>query len=589
MSTISMDFTANLKVYPYVAPKPTLTVPSSVPSKTELISAEEQITEALQNAISQANLLAQNIGSGTTTGADQWKPLQPFFPEAVEKFTSFISGKLKALGKATDFLNAVLKILQLFIGTISSYSAVASAIFALAKQTVNKMLDSSMNMGVYVNLIVPPAFLKKSTYSLEDFQKSQGGFPAFITRLKASLNNTSDLNRPTFKEGDYVGGVVIVVDTGKIDEFWRSLKQLAAFFDLRKFSINLKPPPPTNLRGFCGYFKNSAVFSPVTNTFGSPILEALSDFTDSNAKFGVQIEWDDVFICSGYKISRSVIPGGETKFVPYVPESLLDDLETGDPGLITLGLQKIQQIYNHTPVVLPEKKQKVYADPKFNKGQPVVIKKQMGKQRYVDYDVDKDMVGQLYYVIQSCADDGTQAGEYSQELAVTIKTCNDQYNLSEIIEQPNGSFEFFSAGYGNVNSWSSIQFGTVIPWYKDFVQIVDKLVKRLESATKTTSNAFQDFLNSIATKVQTMLDMVSVLAYIIITMKNFVLSPSTLMLVLDPEEGGMNNFVKRIQDADLPPGDPGFSGPEGFTAGLVITYGSSAPVKLLTDFFRRIF
>lgn len=554
MPTISIDFTADLKAYPYVAPKSSAT---AVPIGSTSSSALDQFADFLQTVDIPTDIQTViKLGAITSTSSDQWAPLLVPNLDRLKGFFSFLSKGLDKLNKIAIILNKILRIMNLFINTFNSFSSLLASVANFAKQTVGNLISDSLNFGVYMNVIVPPAFLEENANNIENLQKSRGGFSAFITRLKASLNNTEDKNRPTFKEVDYVGGMVIVIDSAKIDEIWMGLKQLAALFNLKNFKLSFFPPPPGNLQGFSSYFINETSKEPIK-------------------KFGIQIEWDNNFLCSAYKISRSTKPGGTAQIVPYYPDSLVDDPDTGDPGLISIAKQKFLSIFTHEAVTLPEKVQNVYVDPNFYGGKPVIVQNSLAKSlKYIDYDVSKDTIGQLYYVIQSCGEDGSGAGAYSNELSVTVRACNNMYELADIIEQPNGSIEYLAAGFGGINSWTSLQISALIPWYKDLIGLMNNLIDKISTTTANVTSSFAAFLNDMAAKVQTILSIVNVLTYIIVSMKNLVLGPSVLMLTLDPKQGGMNRFVERIQNASLPPGDPGFSGPEGFTLGFVIAYGS---------------
>ena len=149
------------------------------------------------------------------------------------------------------------------------------------------------------------------------------------------------------------------------------------------------------------------------------------------------------------------------------------------------------------------------------------------------------------------------------------------YSLADVIEQPNGSFEFLSAGSDNVMPWSSIQIGGLIPWLSDLVDIVTGILDNLAAKLDSASDSLTKFLKNIQKSIQLVLDTIKIISYILASLKNFVLGPSILMLKLSPKQGGIDNFIQRIQSAQLPAGDSGFSGPNGITIGFVAAYGAS--------------
>jgi len=456
----------------------------------------------------------------------------------------------------------------LFMTSLDSISSIMSTLVKLTLKTLEDLAAEGLKYGVSLNFVAPPALFKKNSYSLENIQKLRGGFPSFIGRLQNSLDDPSDTNRPTFKDSDFVGGWVILIDTEKIDELWSSLMQLRAFFkELNKFDLNLTPPPPNNLRGACSMFDTTK-------------KTLLGDITIR--KFGVQLEWDNNYMCSAYKISRGINPQGSISLEDYIPVTLMGDSEIDDPGLFPTGWKMLGQLISGQPVEIPKKAMTVYKDPLFEKNGPVLVPNTLSKTlKYIDYALPEsftDRYRQVYYVIQSCSEGGAGPGPNSKILTVTIKRCNDMYNLANVVEQPNGSFEILSWGTGGIGAWTSIQLDVLFPWLKDLVDMITNLIGSLSAMTGKASDSLKKFIEGIQKRVNTILGIIRVLTYILIQLKTFVLSPSILLLKLGPKQGGVNNFVQRIQNAKLPPDDPGFSGANGITVGLVALYGATGLV-----------
>jgi len=65
----------------------------------------------------------------------------------------------------------------------------------------------------------------------------------------------------------------------------------------------------------------------------------------------------------------------------------------------------------------------------------------------------------------------------------------------------------------------------------------------------------------------------------ILAIENFFADiPRIAYLNVPAETGGVDNFVKRIVNAKRPP--EGFTGPSGFTAGIVFVYGAISSVDI---------
>ena len=382
--------------------------------------------------------------------------------------------------------------------------------------------------------------------------------------------------------------MVILLDTESLDDLWTGLQQLAAMFDfMQLLPINLSPPPPTNIRGFCGYFLDQAELD-----------KRRSERKYENKKFGVQVEWDSSFTSSAYHVYRSRITGGQRIIKPYVPTYLVDNKETGDPGLLSVTFDLLSALeHGRGTVNFPEKEVFEYNDPDFNGGNPALVLSPPTKATlsYIDTDIKTEPIPgseidfayiedengnhvpitNYYYMIRSCGLVGRPEGPNSQELNVAIKTCNDNYNIADVIAHPEGRFELLSIGAGKLNNWSSIQISGMVPWYQEIIGMLSKFLDTLRGTVTDASDAFSAFLESMVSRIRMYRDILSLITWLIEQFKVFIFGPSLALLNLPPVKGGMPVFVERVKQAKVPEGTSGFSGPKGITVGIVLCYGAT--------------
>lgn len=589
MATNQVDLSAKLKGFPYVAPVATIQQQQEEEEEQTIDDFIENLEEASRNIPTD---ISQLIGPQATPGAgvagtDEW--LRMAIPVEgklgwVDSITSTLESAFSKLDTVTAFLVKILRIIELFNSSLNSFSKLFVSVIDFAQSQINEF-STSLDAGTHAAVFAPPGLFRKGNN--ETKQQMRGGFPAFIERFESSLQNTKDDDRPTYSTNDYVGGMVIMADTESLDDIWTAIQQLTAMFDfMQLLPINLSPPPPTNIRGYCGYF-------PDPDELDKPRKER--DVTKK--KFGVRIDWDNNYASSAYQIYRSRYSGGQEAIVTYVPTTLMDNPETGDPGLLSVALDILNAIKlkgkgDFRP---PQKLEFLYNDPDFNEGEPVrKVALTSSSLFYVDYDIKTEPIeegseieyayieedGQkvpitnYYYVIRSCGLTGFPEGYNSQELNVAIKTCNDNYNIAKVIQHPQGRFEYIDVGGGILANWQSIQLGRMVPWYQEIITILSDFLDTLRGTVTDTSDAFSGFLDHMASRIKMYRNILGTVSWLIESFKKFVFGPSLALLNLPPVKGGMPVFVERVKQAKVPEDDAtGFSGSEGITVGIVLVYG----------------
>ena len=589
-----IDIPGKITTYPYVAPA----IPGTAPVTGSAITSGSlaSTAEALTNFIAQTEntiaLMEGPIETNAVAGQDKWTGASFADFTFIKTMTNNLNQALKKINALVKVLTEVLQIVQLFISSFNSFSKLILAAINYTQDQINKYADDAFKLGVYLNIVAPPAFFSKNPNSFETYTKARGGFNGFITRLQQSLYNYTDPLRPTFNSTSDVGGMVILLDTESIDEVFQGLKQLASMFDfMQLFGLQLAPPPPNNIQGRCGFFQTPG---------------------QSTKKYGVQIQWDQNYLSSTFLVSRSRTLQGVTKTTTFVPSFLMDNRQTKEKGLITIFKDMIAALFAGTPFKLPTKTEVVYEDKSFNKdGSPAVVGNNFVSPTlsYNDTDIELENnvakvpeldekgnatgnlvpVSTLYYVIQSSDVTTVAKGPFSTVLTVPIKTCNDGFNTADVIAHPNTRFEFLGpSNLGQIGQWSAIQTSGIVPWFIEIMKELNKLIDAVKGMVTSASDSFSDFLLQIQKKVQLFINILNTVAYIIGAFENFILGPSINFLYLPLASGGMDNFVQRIQQAQPPivDGQPKpFSGSNGISIGIVFVCGGGLVLKALKFIF----
>lgn len=603
MASGQIDLSGQLKAFPYVKP---FVFDPGTKSQEDAATLQDYI-DSLSGIVSEIpSDLSELVGLGSPPGAgivgtDEWKTASLDIGLA---FLGDISKGLEnSLSKLNGFISSlekILRIIELFLSGFNSFSKLILSAINLAQNKLNEYTDEVFKVGVFTNVLAPPALMSKSSGDVGSMNELRGGFEGFLTRLESSVDDPKDTERPIFSVNDYVGGLVVVLDTEILSDMWVGLSQMAAMFDfMGGFGLNMRPPPPANTQAFCGYFTDPE--------------------DETKQKYGVQIEWDQTYTATGFNLYRSRIPGGSTQFEEYKPRTLQDDKETGELGLISIVrtwfLNNLRSEDNQEPIPLPEREVKIYNDPDFNGEKPVYIPAGVSPSlKYTDlfisteeavvegttlqipYYIDgtgtKVPALNYYYIIKACGVKGGFEGKDSKEIVVALKTCNDAYKLAKLIEHPNGRFEFLSADVGKINSWSSIQLNSMVPWFGEAVGLMNKFLESLKGMVTGASESFSSFLDQITGKIQMYINLLNVISWFIERLNEFFLGPSISFLKVTPAKGEMPVFLEKVRGAQPPEGDS-FSGSSGITVGAVMIYGASgsqmAQLKALKKAFEFIY
>lgn len=508
--------------------------------------------------------------------AAEWKGMEfnGAILDTIKPVIKALDNGLTVVLKVVTALTKVLKIIQLFISSFSSIMSVLQTFITLGRQTIKDTLGK-LDAGIFVNVLVPPAFVQALSNNLDWTNMSDGGYPGFISRVGVSLNNTADVNRPVFDSEGIVGGLIFLIDAETLDDFFKALDFIKNTFDFMDFfPFITEPPPPRNIRTTSGYFQQP----------------------DGSSKYGIRIEWEAPSIIGfeSYKISRSTVPGGSFEEQEVIPTKLVGPKGHEEEGILTgfkirrartkpiekdftnpALYQKALKEYRQWPLKMAQ----VYRDdpsdnPKF--GGPYYVEPNFIDYSgvFIDYNVHLGKEITYYYVVQSGTETGNKFGPYSAEAAITsIPQGCIPAGASDVVEHPSG-LELLSVGVGPLGMWTSVTAKQLLPFLPVIIEYLLSFLDTLEGGLKTSNKAFIDFLQGIVDKFDTLLTQLQALTDMIIALENFFSSiPKIAMLLVPTEKGGVDGFMSRVSGATPPPG--GLSGPSGISAGVVFIWGAS--------------
>ena len=482
--------------------------------------------------------------------ADSWKSLSfniNFPVQAIQVLD-------KALAKVTTVINVItkiLKIIQMFISAFNSFSSILATFINLVEQQINKISTDIGQAGVFVNVLVPPAFTTTLGSSPDWSKLGTGGFDGFLQRLSVSLYNSSDKNRPVFDKDGIVGGLIFVADTKSLLDFYKAIDFIVGLFDfVDLFPFNTSPPPPKNVRASSGYFNQP----------------------DGTQKLGVKIEWDapPIMGFDSFKVSRSPKSGGTVEEKTVTPTKLVGPKGHEEEGIITsLKIKLATGQWPTTRVV-------VYEDPNFVGGTtPVPANPITGGGYFIDYNVSSTVSTQYYYVVQTGFPTVNMWGPNSSEVwARTSPTNCINVNSTGVVLHKGNQVELLSVGVGALGQWSSIQINALVPFLAPLITIIDGFLDSLKGSLVTNSKSFSDFIDGIKAKFEKYKNLLEAVSTAIVAIESFFSSaPTIAILNLPAQSGGVDGFMTRVNTAQRP--SEGFSNQAGITMGVVFVYGVS--------------
>jgi hypothetical protein len=477
--------------------------------------------------------------------AEEWKPIgfdNSILP--VRAFEAMDKGLSKIL-TIIEALMSVIKLLQMFISAFGSLMGAINAFISLVQGQIKKIGNSLGQAGIFVNILVPPAFIK--SFSLTNL--TTGGFDGFLQRLKVSLYNDADKNRPVFKDNGVVGGLILAADTETLDDFFKAMDFISGLFSFSDlFPFNISPPPPRNVRSYTGYFKQ---------------------IDGKTLKYGIKLQWDAPPIQAlwSYRITRSRIDGGKWSEKTVIPKKLLGPKGKEEQGLLTAMMMRLFGDKKEWPKEIVREYEDALQD------NIVPANGINGGGMYMDYSIDKSKEATYYYVIESGFPPLLWGPRSPQIIVQSIPTNCVNNNKYGVIVNKNNQVEFVSKGVGALGQWSSIKVDIILPFLPTVVTFVDNFLESLKGGLKSNTKAFVDFLKGIVEKFKVYVAMLEAVVTMITALENFFSSaPKIMALNVPPSSGGTDNFVKRVMEAKKPSNT---SGKGGMTVGVCMVYGAS--------------
>jgi hypothetical protein len=459
--------------------------------------------------------------------------------DALKKF-------LEVVDKISKILVTAIKLLQIFTSDFKSIARLLKVLLKVIVKKLQDIIEGFTSAGVYVSIIFPNCNTRDRNFVLP----INGGYREFVTNVNARCLNSKDEDAPKFGPGDAVGGFIIGMIGGSNDPNF--LYDLMTNFRVLGRLFRFIPPTPSpakNVTAVPGFYK-----SDERDEDGKRIL-----------KLGVKISWDHPGTpVSGFMVRRSRHRDG-----------------------IVLAATNANGVKENI---------RVYRDEEFDVDAPL-INVVVGRPHYhyIDFNVNKDQL-YFYKVYSTVGYDFLDKYVFFQriESPVASKTVyaipRNKIPLSELVKET-----VFDRNGNRVHSgefdgdWQSFTLRTLLgPEIDQLLSQMDRMTEKLLGLVSTSGDAMSDYIKFFQKKIKFYMDIVNKIVNIITRLAQLRLSGTLLLLSIDPEKGGMQNFVNKFNSAVLTEDVKGLqvgtkkndnSIPfpslmdEGIMAGVILLYG----------------
>lgn len=465
------------------------------------------------------------------TEGDQWKE---FFlnlgigdflsPDAMQNFNNF----LKRVDNVIKALTVVLKILRLLS---SDFLNVARALkFALKQivQTLQDLVDTFISTGVYACVIRPDDSEKDDSYIIPTW----GSFEEFKSKIAAAcLDRENPASPARLTRGNMVGGFVIgglsgTNDPDLLDSMIANLSLLADLFGI----TGSYPSPPKNLIASPGYYRK------------------VGDGA-SEKKLGVRLKWSkpDSKGVLGYRVFRSRQKDG----LPFTQEQY-------DEALLRHPIARKEE---HARNI---QKARIYRDEGF---EPEFILGGIARDtfQFTDFEVEEGIT--YYYSVMSVikGDGLIDSDPWNRRVDSPLMSKPVEARAAFCIpvsEIENGILSLegdFISEKDYRFKWQSRTLRSYFgPLLDDMLDRVDQFTDTLSGLVQTSSDAIQEYIDFLSRKIRGYIQILQIVTNIITILVNFRLRGSLLLLNLDAESGGIENFVDRIRKSNIDSQSLGF-------------------------------
>jgi len=458
---------------------------------------------------------------GTTTSSYDWKNWTLNFGLSdVQKFVNGADYVLSTLQIISETISSTAKILRLFSNDLKSVSRLLKTVSNALVSSIRGFTESLASTPLAVTLILPDVDKRKSGF----VNPINMGFQEFKTRVSSACLNPNDPGAPKFEEPDQVGGIVVAGIAGQNDPN-------ALFDTLRNFDI---------LSRFFS-FKNPNLSSPQNVT-----LKAGRYGKDD--RFGVKVIWDHpgTLGIKNFAIFRSRYHNGYISNVEY----------NGKP--VTINVFEDEDFNNNEPVI----KSALLTRPKFS---------------YIDYEVEEGV--QYHYVVYSLPSKdylekvpvmkSLKSPLASNRVSIVARNCIPVSELREkLLLDVDGNPvdpDFFDSEWISLNVRSLL--GTE---FENILRRLERYVDIFNGWVTTGSDAITQYVDFYSNRIRQYTNIIKTIQDTIQTISQYRLGGSILYLELELENGGIENFVRRFNDATI---SPDVLELDGIYFGIVIVYG----------------
>jgi hypothetical protein len=153
------------------------------------------------------------------------------------------------------------------------------------------------------------------------------------------------------------------------------------------------------------------------------------------------------------------------------------------------------------------------------------------------------------YVEDDPMSDSITSPMMSGPVEATASACIPVEELENIIPLMNGYLKD-SSEYKY--KWESITLRNVFgPQVGELLDRVDQFAEQLAGYVQTSSDAINNYLDFLANKIKNYIKIIEIITDIVLTLLNFRLRGSLLVLKLSPETGGIRNFADRVRKSEV--------------------------------------
>ena len=484
-----------------------------------------------------------------------------FGPLLSEDYSEAARSALSGAGSVVGALEAAVAILEPILTVINTLQSDANSWYRPLKVTAELLLDelrktlaSFASTGVYVLPVLPAELALGDIYAskkvsgvplssalvsaTEAVTGATGGstkkVAGIVSDVSRAATRKSDPNRPVFdNKGDYVGGVIFFLDSqeSSLADITKDIQALLRLFgkvlDVSKFRVK----PAKNLSATAAMVQKRAtsMISLEGDSDWSSLLRATVE--GGNHYPAIQLSWDlDDMVAlpgiTGWHVYRLTTPYPPVKYVK----------EKGETVPVTSnGVQVLD-----------------YTDVTFNGGKPVYVS--YLNRLYTDFEVQPGVT--YYYWVTaafrtSIKDEFKDVEPFSNMATATAVNCIPRSAEIPIVQTPAGFMD--GPLPDDPPYWHNLSLRDLMGEEIDTLfQSLYRTLKRLFASAETSSDHHEGIIRLLEEKLAQLRAILDMAKGILDSLETLKFSTSSWTLGLEPREGGMDNFLKRMKNAKVP-------------------------------------